>query len=419
MNDSNSADGASDRSRYVLCVLVATYAFNHLDRQVFAVLVEPIKADLGLSDTAMGFLGGLSFALFYAIAGLPIARMADRGSRKAIISVGIVIWCAATAASGLARNFVQLALARVVTGIGEASNAPAAQSMISDLFPPSRRATALAVFYIGAHIGVLLGFTLGGWIAEEFGWRTAFIALGLPGLLLALLVWRTVPEPERGASDAEGVDTSTLPWSSVFSFLRSSPGFALVVLGQGIHAFSLLGVMMWTAPLLMRLHGMGTAEAGMWLGPITGIAGGLGVLAGGRLADRLGKRDERWYVRVPALSALVGLPFTIGFIMSDNVVIALLCLVPHQIAASMTSGPIAAVLQSIVPVRMRALSVALSLLAANLIGLGLGPQLVGILSDLLRESLGDESLRYAMLVAGVANLLAGAAYLATGRWLRR
>ncbi len=409
---------APDRSRYVLGVLCAVYAFNHLDRQVFAVLVEPIKTDLGLSDSAMGFLGGLSFALFYALAGLPIARMADRGSRKAIISAGIVIWSAATMASGLARSFAQLAVARVVTAVGEASNAPASQSMISDYFPPYRRATALAIFYIGAHIGVLIGFTLGGWIAQELGWRAAFIILGSPGLLLALLVWRTVPEPERGAAESASVDTSTLPWRQVISFLRRSPGFALVLLGQGIHAFSLLGIMMWTAPLLMRLHGMGVAEAGLWLGPITGIAGALGVLAGGRLADRLGKRDARWYVRVPALTALVGLPFTVAFIMSGSTTIALLCLIPHQILGSMTSGPIAAVLQAIVPVRMRALAVALSLLAANLIGLGLGPQLVGVLSDLLRESVGDQSLRYGMLVAAVANLLGGAAYLAAGRWIR-
>ncbi len=345
--------------------------------------------------------------------------MADRGSRKAIISAGIVIWGFATAASGFARNFVQLAVARVVTGIGEASNAPASQSMISDLFPPSRRATALSVFYIGAHIGVLLGFALGGWIAERLGWRAAFIILGSPGLLLALLVWWTVPEPERGAAEAGPVDTNTLPWRRVVSFLLSSPGLALVLLGQGIHAFSGLGIMMWSAPLLMRLHGLGMAETGLWLGPITGISGALGVLFGGRLADYLGQRDARWYVRVPALSALLGLPFTIGFIMSDDIRVALLCLVPHSFLGAMTSGPIAAVIQSLVHVRMRAFAVALSLLAANLIGLGLGPQLVGVLSDLLRGSLGDESLRYGMLVVGVANLLAGASYLATGRWLRR
>jgi MFS family permease len=177
--------------------------------------------------------------------------------------------------------------------------------------------------------------------------------------------------------------------------------------------------MMWSAPLLMRLHGMSVAEAGLWLGPITGLAGALGVLAGGRLADRLGRRDARWYVRLPALSTVIGLPFTIGFILSEDVWIALLCLVPHQIMGSMVSGPIAAVMQAIVPVRMRALAVAVSLLVVNLIGLGLGPQLVGVLSDLLRDDLGDRSLRVGMLVAGVANLLGGALYLAAGRWIRR
>lgn len=409
----------ADRSRYVLAVLCATYALNHMDRQIFNLLVEPIKAELGLSDTAMGFLGGMSFALFFALAGLPIARLADRGSRKTIISVGISIWCLATAASGLARNFAQLAVARVVTGIGEASNAPASQSMISDYFPAERRATALAIFYVGANLGVLLGFSFGGWIAEELGWRAAFVLIGLPGLLMALLVWRTVPEPERGASEVGTVDTSTQSLRQVLSFLRGSPAFTLILLGQAIHAFSVLGILMWQAPLLMRLHGAGIADTGWRLGLIMGIAGVIGVFAGGRLADLLGKRDPRWYVWVPALSTVIGLPFTVGFIMSDSLTVALLCMVPHQIMGSMTSGPIAAVMQAIVPVRMRALAVALSLLAANLIGLGLGPQLVGVVSDLLRADLGEQSLRYGMLMAGAANMIGGIAYLASARWIRR
>ncbi len=399
----------------MLGVLVLVYAFNHLDRQVFGLLMEPIKTDLRLSDSAMGFLGGLSFALFHAVAGLPIARWADRGSRKMIISVGIVLWSVATAASGLARNFVHLVLARMATGVGEASNVPAAHSMISDYFPPQRRATALAIFFVGAHAGVALGFLLGGWIAEGLGWRATFFILGAPGVLLALLVWLTVREPERGAAEFAAVDTHTIPWRSVLEFLRTSRAFALLLLAQAIHAFSGVGLLVWTAPLLMRLHGMGIAEAGLWIGPIAGISGALGVLVGGRLSDYLGARDPRWYLRLPALVALLGLPFTVVFIMSESVGLALLCLVPHAFLGAATSGPVAAVVQSIVQVRMRAFAAAVNLFATNLIGMGLGPQMVGVVSDAFSASAGDQALRYGMLVVGVANLLASLFYLLAGR----
>ncbi len=402
----------------MLGVLVLVYAFNHLDRQVFGVLMEPIKRDLGLSDSAMGFLGGMSFALFNAVAGLPIARWADRGSRKMIISIGIVLWSTATAASGLARSFAHLAIARVTTGVGEASTVPAAHSIISDYFPPQRRATALAIFVVGAHAGVALGFLLGGLIAESLGWRAAFFILGAPGVLLALLVWLTVREPERGASESESVDPRSLSWSEVLHFLRTSRGFSWLLLAQALHAFSGFGLIVWTAPLLMRVHGIGIAQAGLWIGPIAGISGALGVVAGGRLADYLGTRDPHWYLRLPALVALLGLPFTVVFIMSESVELALLCLVPHSFFVAVSSGPVAAVVQSIVQVRMRALAAAINLFATNLIGMGLGPQVVGLVSDALGARAGNDALRYGMLTVGIANLIAGAFYLLADRALQ-
>ena len=407
-----------DRSKYVLGVLFLAFALNHLDRQVFGVLMEPIKNDLGLSDSAMGFLGGMSFALFHAIAGLPIARWADRSSRVNIIAIGIVVWSVATTASGFARNFAHMTVARVAVGIGEASNGPASHSLISDYFPPHRRATALAIFFMGAHVGVLLGFGGGGWIASQFGWRAAFFILGAPGVLVALLVWRTVPEPERGAAEPGAVDTRTLPWASVFHFLRTNPTFSFLLLGQAVHAFSAMGLLMWMAPLLMRLHDMDTAQAGLWIGPIAGISGALGVIAGGLLSDRLGKRDARWYLRLPALAALIGLPFTIAFITSDSTWIVLLCLVPHAFLNGSYSGPVAAVVQSIVQVRMRATAAALNVIATSLIGIGLGPQVVGALSDAFSASMGQEALRYAMLAVAVSNLLAFVFYLLGSRGLK-
>ncbi len=398
-------------------MLFVAFALNHLDRQVFGVLMEPIKSDLGLSDSAMGFLGGMSFALFHAIAGLPIARWADRGSRVHIIALGIAVWSVATTASGFARNLAHMTAARVAVGIGEASNGPASHSLISDYFPPQRRATALAIFFMGAHVGVFLGFGAGGWIAAQFGWRTAFFVLGAPGVLVALIVWLTVPEPERGAAEPGAVDTRTLPWASVFRFLRTNPTFSFVLLGQAVHAFSAMGLLMWMAPLLMRLHDMDTGQAGLWIGPIAGISGALGVIAGGLLSDHLGKRDARWYLRLPAFAALIGLPFTIVFITSDNTWVALLCLVPHAFLSGSYSGPVAAVVQSIVQVRMRATAVALNVIATNLIGVGLGPQVVGWLSDAFSARMGPEAIRYAMLVVAVSNLLATAFYLLGSRGL--
>lgn len=406
------------RARYVLGLLVVLYTFNHLDSKVFGVLMEPIKNDLGLSDTAMGFLGGLSFALFHAVAGLPIARWADRGSRKFILSLGVVVWSATTAATGLARNFTHLALARVLTGVGEASSAPAAHSMISDYFPPGRRATALGIFFLGAHAGVTLGFLLGGTLAESVGWRVTFFILGAPGVAIAALVWFTLREPERGAMEDGPVETAPLPWRDVFAFLRSSRAFTFILLGQALHAFSGMGLLVWSAPLLMRLHGMGTAEAGLWLGPIAGLSGAAGVLAGGWVSDRLGSRDETWYTRLPALAAGLALPFTAVFILSENVALALVCLVPHSFLGGSYSGPIAALVQSLVKVRMRALAAALNALATNLIGVGLGPQAVGLLSDAFAADMGDQALRYAMLVVGVTNLGAGGCYLLAARAMR-
>jgi predicted MFS family arabinose efflux permease len=410
--------GARDRSRYALGVLFLVYAFNHLDRQVFGALLEPIKTDLALSDTAMGFLGGLAFALFHAIAGVPIARWADRSSRTRIIALGVVIWSAATAASGLVRNLGQMTAARVMIGIGEASNGPASHSLISDYFPPQRRATALAVFFMGAHLGVLLGFAGGGFVAERLGWRVAFLMLGAPGVLLALLVWFTVPEPERGAADSGAIDTRALPFRSVVHLLGTNRTFLFVLLGQAIHAFSAMGLLLWMAPLLMRLHGMNIAEAGLWIGPIAGISGAVGVLAGGRLADRFGARDAAWYLRLPALAALIGVPFTVVFIMTDRTGLALLCLVPHAFLNGSYSGPVAAVVQSIVHVRSRAVAASLNVVATNLIGVGLGPQIIGVLSDVFSASAGERSLRWAMLLVALSNLLAAVFYLRASRDLR-
>jgi len=395
----------------VLGVLFVVYAVNHLDRQVISILMEPIKLDLGLSDTAMGFLSGLSFALFYAVAGVPIARWADRGSRVQIIALGAALWSLAAAATGLARNFAQLALARVATGVGEASNSPAAQSLIADYFPPGRRATALGVFLVGLHVGVMLGFALGGWLAGRFGWRMTFVIVGLPGVAIAWLVWPTVPEPARGASEHQRPDTTLLPWGQAVRVLFSRRWYVFLLLGQGVHALAGSGLLVWIAPFLMRVHGMGIAETGAWIGPIAGLSGAAGVLIGGKLADRFGERDLSWYPRLPAYAAIVGLPFTLLLVLTQNAWLALLCFVPHTLLGASYSAPIAAVIQSSVPLKMRALAASLNFFVSSLIGVGLGPQAIGAISDALTPTQGVDGLRYAMLVVGASNVLAAIFYL--------
>ena len=265
---------------------------------------------------------------------------------------------------------------------------------------------------------MLLGFAGGGFVAERLGWRVAFLVLGAPGVLLALLVWFTLPEPERGAAESGAIDTRTLPLRSVLHFLATNRTFRLVLLGQAVHAFSSMGLLLWMAPLLMRLHGMSTAEAGLWIGPIAGVSGALGVLAGGRFADRLGARDASWYLRLPALAALLGMPFSVVFVMTDHTGLALLCLVPHAFLNGSYSGPVAAVVQSIVQVRMRAVAASLNVVATNLIGVGLGPQIVGLLSDVFSAGAGERSLRWAMLLVAVSNLLAAFFYFRASRDLR-
>lgn len=405
-------------SRYVLGVLFVVYVFNFIDRQILAILLDPIKSDLGVSDTEMGFLTGFAFAIFYALAGLPIARWADRGSRRTIIALGIALWSAMTAASGLARSFAQLAIARVGVGVGEAGCTPPAHSLISDYFPPERRSTALAVYAMGTYVGVMIGFLAGGWISEYFDWRTAFFVVGLPGLVLAVVVRLTVREPQRGLSESAPVDTRSVPVPELLRFLLARRSFVYLQLAGALHALASYGFAIWAPAFLGRVHGMGTAEIGTWLALIAGPGGAAGVFLVGKLCDRLTTREARWYVWLPAITCLLPLPFTLGFLLIDDTGWALACYGPHTILGAGYVGPMFAVTQALVKVRMRAQAVAIHLMLVNLIGLGAGPQLVGILSDTFAVSMGSLSLRYALLVVGVANVLAGFFYLRAARTLR-
>ena len=406
-------------ARYVLGLLFVVYVFNFVDRQILAILLEPIKQDLGVSDTAMGFLTGFAFAVFYTFAGIPIARFADRGVRRSVIAVGAALWSAMTAASGLAQSFGQLALARVGVGIGEAACSPPAHSLLSDYFPPERRATALSIYAAGIHFGTAFGYLAGGWINQAFDWRTAFFVVGLPGIALALLVRLTVREPARGLSEGGEAGGDVPEAGEVLRFLWSLRSFRHVSLASALTAFAGYGVASWTPSFLIRVHGMGTAEIGTWLGLIAGIAGASGAYLGGRLVDGLRSRDPRFGVWIPAAAAVLGLPFVFLLLFWPDPHAALLLSIPGTLLGAVWLGPVFALTQTLVRIRMRAVASAILLFVVNLIGLGLGPQTVGVLNDLLHPRFGAGAVRFSLAaVVLVTSLWAALHFALAARTLR-
>ncbi len=399
-------------------MLFVVYVVNFIDRQILAILLEPIKQELQVSDTAMGFLTGIAFALFYTFAGIPIARWADRGTRRTIIALGVLVWSGMTALSGLARTFPQLALARVGVGIGEAAGSPPAHSLISDYFPPERRATALAVYTMGAYLGVVLGLLLGGWINEYFGWRTAFFVVGLPGVLLALIVRLTLREPARGLSEGLTDQAELHSTSEVLRYLWSLRSFRHLSIAAALYGFAGYGFTNWAPAFLIRVHEMSTGETATWLGLSIGIGGGAGAYLGGRLSDGLGARDVRWFMRIPALGAVASIPFYVLFLFSPDRIAALLFYLPAALLGGFYVGPTYAMTQGLAKLHMRALASAVLLFILNLVGLGLGPQTVGILNDLLADRFGNEAIRYSLLLIGLTNAWAAGHSLLAARTLR-
>ncbi|MCP4908146.1 MAG: MFS transporter [bacterium] len=416
--------GASDperssfRARYMLALLVLVYVINYIDRQILSVLLEPIKLDLGVSDTAMGLLTGLAFALFYTTAGIPIARMADRGNRKNVIIIGLITWSAMTALCGIARNFVQLAIFRVGVGAGEASLSPAAHSLISDAFPPERRATALGIYNVGGNIGIMLGFMLGGWIGETFGWRLAFLVVGVPGLAAAALVRATLHEPARGAFEgrADGADEPSL--KEVLGFMMGQRTFRHLCLSSGLYAFAAYGFTIWGATFLIRVHGMSLTETGLAMGLIQGLGGGLGTLLGGLLGDRFARRDRRFLVWVPALGGVLALPLLAIFLFWPDRSGALAAYAVAMVFSVFFVGPCYSIAQGLARPRMRAQAAAMLMFAISLIGLGIAPLVVGMLNDSLASTFGDEAIRYSLMITGGASLWAALHSLLAARSIR-
>jgi predicted MFS family arabinose efflux permease len=392
---------AAESTRYrwtVLVMLTLVYTFNFIDRQIPVILQEPIKADLGLSDAQLGLLTGFSFALVYVTAGIPIAWLADRANRRNIVAASLAFWSLMTALSGLVQNYGQLLAARLGVGVGEAGGSPPSHSMISDYFPPSSRGTALSFYSMGIYIGVLFGFAAGGWIAENFGWRNAFFVIGIPGILYALAVLWIVKEPRRGQYD-EATAPVQSSLSETLAALRGRPTFWYLSVGCAFSAFVSYGNGNFMPSFLMRNHGMSLAEVGAILGLISGLSGATGTFLGGFLADRLATRDMRWYVWIPILGALSAMIPAYYTLFGENTTLIVAAMIPSQILSALYLGPCIATCHNLVSPGMRAMASAILYFVLNLIGLGLGPLTVGVLSDVFAEPFGDNNLRYAMITA--------------------
>jgi len=393
---------------YVLGVLFLAYALNFLDRSILNILVEPIKRELGVSDTAMGLLSGFAFVIFYSVLGIPIARWSDRGDRRSILALGLAVWSGFTALSGLAQSYVHLALARVGVGIGESAGAPPAQSLISDYFEKERRPRAMAIFQASIYFGVFLGYLMGGWVSQYWGWRAAFWTAGIPGILVALLLRLTVREPLRGAADGIRTDGAAQNLREVLAFMRSQRSFVLVAAGVGLVAFANFAFAVWSPSFLRRVYQMQQAEIGSYLGPIKGGIGIVGTLIGGFVVERFRGPGDRRLLALPAAVTVLAAPALALFLFAPGRYSALAALGLATLLISFHLGPCLAVAQALVKLRMRSLAASILLLSVNVIGLGFGPLCVGALSDALAGGLGAGAIRYAMLLGCLACLLGAA-----------
>ncbi|MBI2994206.1 MAG: MFS transporter [Gammaproteobacteria bacterium] len=407
--------------RYVLGLLLVVGVFNFVDQQIFAILLQSIKLEFGFSDTQLGLLGGLAFGLFYATVGFPIAWMAERYSRRNIIATAVALWSAMTALCGLATGFVSLFLTRVGVAVGEAGGIPPSQSLVADYFPPERRGTTLAVLGTVFPIGGMIGFLLGGWVTQYYGWRTALMVVGLPGLLLALLVRLTLREPPRGFSEARMVDGPVPTLFDSILYLLGSRSWRNIMFGGVLFGMAAWGATTWVPAFFIRVHGMTPAQIGTWLAFVIGAAGITGALLGGNVTDRVVRKtgDPRWYMWISAAALLAAVPFAFFTYLWPQPVEALIVMIVPLVLANMFIGPFGAMLLGIAGPRRRAISAALFLFMNSVIGLGLGPLVVGVISDIFSEEYGNNSLRYSILtLVLVANTWAALHFYLGGRHLR-
>lgn len=415
-NDSRRSGFADPYTRYVIAILFVVYVMSYIDRQLASVLLEDMKADLGASDSQMGLLTGVAFAVVYATLGIPIARWADRGVRRSIIAGGLAVWSAATALTGAGRSYIEVLLARFGVGAGESAAGPPGHALLADYFPPQERGRALAIYSAGGAVGMMLGMWLGGWLGDLYGWRAAFVIVGLPGLALAVLVRLTVREPLRGRFDR----SRPPPRESlrvVLATLWQIRSFRWMTLAATLHVFAGFGASNWTPAFLMRIHGMTASEAGFWLGPVVGFGSLVGGIFWGWAVDAWGRQDMRWYMWLPSIGTLIAMPFSYAFILwpTDH---AIWFQIFAGFFGNCYAGATFAMAQGLAKPHMRAMAAASLLFVMNLGGLGLGPTIIGFMNDWLTPHFGIEAIRVSLLIIGIPHVVAAVFGVLAARTLR-
>lgn len=404
---------------YVLAVITLTVTMNFFDRGLVVLLLQTIKVDLHLSDTQLGLLTGISYALFYATLGIPVARWSDRGNRAAITAMSIGFWGITMMLCVFVRSFGQLLLVRIAASIGEAGCMPPTYSLLGDYFPaPKERTRAMSLYWLASPIAQLLSFLIGAWVNDRYGWRMAFLVMGAPAVLVAMLIMSTVTEPRVARASGRAASRPPLRYTEAMRFLWNSKAARHLCIAIVI-AFTLsIGLYPWYAAFMVRSHGMAVGELGIWLGVILGIGGTVGTLLGGYVTGARAATDERKQLKLTAALTALLMPCFLMFLLLPQTYQALTALVPLVVAFNFFVGPAFALLQRLVMDEVRATTLAVILLLANLIGMGVGAQLVGVLSDLLMPSLGKESLRYAMLVMSTLAVWAAYHFWQAGRTVK-
>lgn len=393
-------------TRLLLWTLLIVYILNFLDRQIVNILAEDISRELKLSDTQIGLMTGLAFAVFYTFLGIPIARYADRpgSNRVRLITWSMALWSAMTAACGLAQNFFQLLLARIGVGVGEAGCTPAAHSIISDAVPREKRSSAIAFYGLGVPIGGLLGLVIGGTLSDAYGWRNAFLAVSIPGIIFAVMLPFLLKDPGRHDAPT-GKAAPQQPFVAALKEIAASRGFVLVLLGASFTAFLSYGKGVWVVILFQRDFELSAAQTGLWLGIVLGLSAMLGTWGGGYLADRFGAIDKRHILTAPAIGMAIAAPLLFAAYAVDDWRIALALLIIPTGLNSVYYGPSYALAQQLVGTQQRAVATSLVVFGQNLIGLGLGPLFFGMLSDAFRPMAGVDSVRWVLYGAAWLGLI--------------